>query len=204
MALEFSATSDFKPKTLRLRARLSDLWGRMVGWKRALVQTLLRSLLLQIFALGPPLYTQIVVYEAVSRMDTDLLVLLAGGLGLMYLPQACTEALRDWVVLQLGQLMSLQMTGNVLHHLLRLQAAFFEKRIVGDILSRMSAVRPIRQALTQSVVTALIDGFMAIATGVLMFAYSPRLALIVLGSVAVYFGVVALLYTLRRLASRSS
>lgn len=199
VALEFSPTSDFKPKTLRLRARLSDLWGRLVGWKRALAQTLLLSLLLQLFALGAPLYSQIVVDEAVSRHDADLLLLLAGGFGLMYLLQACTEALRGWVVLQLGQLMSLQMTGNVLHHLLRLQTAFFEKRIVGDILSRMSAVRPIQQALTQSVVTALIDGFMAIATAALMFAYSPQLALIVLGSVAVYFGVVALLYPLRRL-----
>lgn len=199
VAVEFSPTSDFQPKRLQVRARLRDLWGRLIGWKRALVQTLLLSLLLQIFALGAPLYSQIVVDEAVSRFDGELLVLLAGAFGLMYVLQACTEALRSWVVLQLGQTMSFQMTGNVLHHLLRLQTAFFETRIVGDILSRMASVRPIQQALTQSVVTALIDGVMAVATGLLMFAYSPRLGLIVVGSVALYFAVVLLLYPMRRL-----
>src|SRR5580765_8061995 len=199
VALEITPTSDFKPKELRVRAQLSDLWGRVVGWRRPLVQTLLLSLLLQVFALAAPAYLQLVIDDAVSRFDEQFLVVLATAFALMYVVQAVTEALRAWVILLLGQSMGYQMIGNVLHHLLRLPADFFEKRIVGDILSRMSSVRPIQEALTQSVITALIDGIMAILTGVLLVAYSTVLGAVVIGSVLLYFGVVLALFPVRRM-----
>lgn len=199
VALEITPTSNFKPVELRVRARLSDLWSRVVGWRRPLVQTLLLSLLLQVFALAAPAYLQLVIDDAVSRLDEHFLLVLATAFALMYVVQAATEALRGWVILLLGQTMGYQMIGNVLHHLLRLPADFFEKRIVGDILSRMGSVRPIQEALTQSVVTALIDGVMAIATAVLLVTYNPLLGTVVIGSVLLYFGVVLALFPFRRM-----
>lgn len=198
VALEVTPTTEFRPITIRVKARLSDLWSRIVGWKRALAQTLLLSLLLQVFALTAPSYLQLVIDEVVTRFDQELLLVLAGAFALMYVIQAATEALRATVVLQLGQTMGFQMIGNVLHHLLRLPTEFFEKRFVGDILSRMGSIRPIQQALTQSVVTAIIDGIMAVATAVLLFVYSPLLGSIIVGSVLLYFAVVLSLYPLRR------
>lgn len=199
VALELLPTTDFKPQQLRIGVRMSDLWSRIVGWKRALLQTLLLSALLQIFALAAPSFLQLVVDEAVARFDQQFLAVLAVAFGLMYLLQAATEALRAWVILQLGQSMSFQMIGNVLHHLLRLPTEFFEKRIVGDVLSRMGSVRPIQEALTQSVVTTFIDGVMALATGALLLFYSPLLGGLVIGSVAVYFALVLTLYPARRM-----
>lgn len=199
VALEILPTSEFKPQTLRIGARMTDLWSRIVGWKRALVQTILLSLLLQVFVLIAPSFLQLVVDEAVSRFDQQFLVVLTAAFGVMYVLQAITEALRAWVVLQVGQAMSFQMIGNVLHHLLRLPTEFFEKRIVGDVLSRMGSVKPIQEALTQSVVTALIDGAMALITGILMLAYNPWLGMVVIGSVVLYFGVILALYPARRM-----
>ncbi len=199
VALEITPTADFRPMKVRVRTRFSDLWSRIVGWKRALLQTFLLSLLLQLFALSAPSYLQLVIDEAVTRLDDQFLLVLAGAFALMYVIQAATEALRAWVILQLGQSMGFQMIGNVLHHLLRLPTDFFEKRIVGDILSRMGSIRPIQQALTQSVVTAMIDGVMAVATAAVLFAYSPLLGTIVVGSVILYFGVVMSLYPFRRM-----
>jgi len=199
IALEITPTGDFKPRELRVGARLSDLWSRLLGWRRAIVQAVLLSLLLQLFALAAPAYLQLAIDEAVSRLDEQFLLVLATAFALMYVIQAATEALRAWVILHLGQSMGYQMIGNVLHHLLRLPTDFFEKRIVGDILSRMGSVRPVQQALTQSVVTALIDGVMAVATAVLLFAYSPTLGAIVVGSVLLYFSVVLALFPIRRM-----
>jgi ATP-binding cassette, subfamily B, bacterial CvaB/MchF/RaxB len=198
VALEVAPTADFQPQTLRTSARLSDLWSRVLGWKRALAQTVLLSVLLQLFALAAPSYLQLVIDEAVSSFDTQFLLVLAAAFASMYVVQTATQALRSWVILQIGQAMSFQMVGNVLHHLLRLPSSFFEKRIVGDILSRMGSIRPIQEALTQSVVTALIDGVMAVAIAALLFAYSPFICSIVLGTVLLYFGVVLVLYPYRR------
>lgn len=199
IALEVSPTSDFQPRVMRVRTRLSDMWSRLVGWQRALVQTLLLSILLQVFALAAPAYLQLAIDDAITRFDGQFLAVLALAFGAMYLLQALTEAMRSWVILHLGQTMGFQMVGNVLHHLLRLPADFFEKRIVGDILSRMGSVRPIQEALAQSVVTALLDGAMAVATAVVLFLYSPALAMIIIGSVFLYFGLVLALYPYRRM-----
>lgn len=199
VALEISPTSDFSPQEMRVQARLSDLWTSIVGWQRALVQTLLLSALLQLFVLAAPSYLRLVIDDAVTRLDEQFLAILAVSFALMYVIQAATEALRSWVILQVGQVIGFQMIGNVLHHLLRLPTSFFEKRFVGDILSRVGSVKPIQEVLTQSVVTTLIDGVMAIATASLIFVYSPLLGFITLGSVALYFAIVLGLYPRRRL-----
>ncbi|WP_343051303.1 ABC transporter transmembrane domain-containing protein [Pseudaquabacterium terrae] len=146
-------------------------------------------MLLQLFALAAPSYLQLVVDEAVSSFDSHILLVLAGGFAAMYVLQTCTQAIRSWVILQIGQAMSMQMGGNVLHHLLRLPTSFFEKRIVGDILSRMASTRPIQEIPTESVVTAVIDGVMAIAIAALLFAYSAMIGWLVLGPVLLYFGI---------------
>lgn len=198
VALELLPTTDFKPQALRMSARLSDLWSRVIGWKRALVQTVLLSILLQLFALAAPSYLQLVIDEAISSFDGQFLLILAAAFAAMYVIQTATQALRSWVILQIGQTMNMQMVGNVLHHLLRLPASFFEKRIMGDILSRLGSVRPIQEVLAQSVVTAIIDGVMAIAIAALLLIYSPLIGMIVVGSVLLYFGVVLVLYPYRR------
>jgi ATP-binding cassette subfamily B protein RaxB len=199
VAMEISPAADFKSKEIRARVRLSDLWSRLLGWKRAVVQTLLLSALLQMFALAAPSYLQLAIDEAILRVDDQFLVVLALAFGAMYVIQSCTEALRGWVVLHLSQAIGFQIIGNVLHHLLRLPTEFFEKRIVGDILSRMGSVRPIQQALAQSMVTAVIDGLMALTTGIVLFAYSALLGAIVVGSVLFYWTIVLLLFPYRRL-----
>ncbi len=198
VALELSPTSQFKPREIRVRARMRDLWTRVRGWKGPLLQTLVLSVMLQLFAMAAPAFLQLAMDDAVSRLDQNFLVILAVAFGLMYGLQAMTEALRGWTVLQLGQAMSFQLSGNVLRHLLRLPAEFFEKRIVGDILSRMGAVKPIQEALTQSAVTALIDGVMTLATAALLLTYSPTLGLIVLGAMLIYAVIVLGFYPLRR------
>ena len=198
VALELAPTSQFTPQVARVRARIRDLWTRARGWQAPLVQALLLSVMLQLFAMAAPAFLQLAMDEAVSRLDRQFLAVLALAFGAMYVLQAVTEALRGWTVLQLGQSLSFQLTGNVLRHLLRLPAEFFEKRMVGDILSRMGAVRPVQEALTQSVVTAFIDGVMTLGTGALLLFYSPLLGSLVLGSMALYALVVMALYPFRR------
>ena len=178
VALELVPSADFRPITVRSKTKLSSLWSRLSGLKRSLTQILFLSILIQFFTLASPFYLQLVIDESVTRLDTDLLYLLGLGFGCLYLFQAITEALRAWVILLLGQSMTFQIAGNVLRHLIRLPVSYFEKRHAGDIISRIGSIQPIQIALTQSVVAALIDGVMVIATVILMSLYNWKLALI--------------------------
>lgn len=200
VVLEVTKTAEFTPVDERVapKARLSDLWSSATGLKRSILQVVGFSVLLQLFALTAPFYLQLTIDEAVTRFDPGLLPLLAVGFGLLYLANATTEALRGWVILILGQSLIFQMTANVLRHLIRLPSEFFDKRHVGDVISRVGSVRPIQKALTQSVVAAVIDGVMAITTAILMIIYAWQLALVVFGFTALYGLVSFVLFPLLR------
>jgi ATP-binding cassette subfamily B protein RaxB len=198
VVLELTPTKDFEPVEDKRRTRLTDLWSNVTGLRRALFQVLIFSLALQILTLALPFYLQLTIDEAVLREDRSLLLVLAVGFGFLYVLQAGTEAFRSWVILILGQSVTFQMAGNVLRHLIRLPAVFFEKRHVGDIISRVGSVKPIQEALTQSLIAAILDGMMAITTGILIIVYSWQLALVVMVSVTIYTAASLLIFPFLR------
>ena len=183
IAVEFTPQADFEAVQARIKPRISLLWSRLVGLKRAMTQTLVLSIILQAIVLLSPFYLQLVVDAVLPRGDSSLLLALAIGFGGLVILRALAEAVRGWAILVYGNQMSLQMVGNVFRHLIRLPARYFERRHVGDIISRMGSTVPIQEALTQSVPAVLIDGAMAILMLLVMFLYSPILGGIVLATV---------------------
>ncbi len=184
VALELTPTAQFSALDARLKPHIGLLWSKLIGLKRAIFQTLSLSIILQAIVLLSPFYLQLVIDAALPNPQTNILLALALGFGGLAVLRAIAEAARSWAILVYGNQMSLQMVGNVFRHLIRLPARYFEKRHVGDIISRMGSTQPIQQALTQSVVSVLIDGVMAALMLVVMFLYAPILGTIVLGSAA--------------------
>ncbi|MCF6219868.1 MAG: peptidase domain-containing ABC transporter [Robiginitomaculum sp.] len=199
VVLELTPAADFNILQNRLRPRLRDLWSRLVGMKRAVLQTLTLSVILQMVALAAPFYLQLVVDRAVGPKDTNLLFALLLGFGGLVAIRALSEAVRGWAILVYGNQISFQMVGNIFRHLIRLPTSWFEKRHVGDIISRIGSARPIQEALTESVVAIVLDGLMAVFTLVIMFIYAPLLAWAVLVLTALFVLATLLIYpSLRR------
>lgn len=198
VAVEFTPVASFKPIELQRKTRLSSLWSQLSGLKRSAVQIVILSIVVQLFVLVSPFYLQLVIDNAVVSFDKDLLLLLALGFGFLYIINAISTALRSWVILLLGQSMTFQMAGNIIRHLFRLPMEYFEKRHVGDIVSRIGSIQPIQKALTESVVAAIIDGVMAIATVVLMFIYDWRLAVVAIALTFAYLVISLILFPFMR------
>jgi ATP-binding cassette subfamily B protein RaxB len=181
VVLELSPAAAFRPVEAKAPVRLSSLWSQMSGLWSALARVIALSTVLQIAAFAAPFQIQLVIDEAVFHSDEDLLLVIALAFGALAVVQASTEALRGWALQVFGHLLSFQIVGNLVRHMTRLPADFFEKRHVGDIFSRLGAVKPIQEAMTRGVVSALIDGAMAfIAAGLLLF-YS-----VVLGAISIF------------------
>ena len=186
IALELTPTSDFTPSDERRRVRLRDLMGPVVGLKRSLAQVFLLALALQAIAIVSPFYMQWAVDGAVVSADRDLLTVLGVGFLLLATIQVAVSTLRSWVVVYLGTTLNLQWLANVFSHLLRLPVSFFEKRHLGDVVSRFGAVNTIQRTLTSSFVEALIDGVMAVVTLAMMAIYSSALTIVAVGAVSLY------------------
>lgn len=200
VALELTPTPDFKPIEARVQTRLTDLWSQLTNFRSAIAQVLFLSLLVQLASLASPLFMQMVVDEAVNQNDSSLLTVLLLGFGFIYLLQSVTRFLRTWVTVCLGQSLTFQLAGNLMRHLLRLPATYFERRHVGDIMSRLGAVGPIQSLLTHGLVDTVIDTTLVLATLVVMFLISVPLALIGVGATLIYLLVTQLVHpALRRL-----
>ena len=186
IALELSPTSEFRPADDRRRIRLRDLLGPVVGLRRSLAQVFILALALQAIAIVSPFYMQWAVDGAVVSADRDLLTVLGLGFLLLAVVQVGLSILRSWVVLYLSTTLNLQWLANVFSHLLKLPVSYFEKRHLGDVVSRFGAVNNIQRTLTSSFVEALIDGAMAIATLAMMLVYSLALSAVAISAVLVY------------------
>ncbi len=194
VALELAPTPDFKPVEARTRTRLTDLWSRLTNYRGATVQVLSLSLLLQLTALIMPFFLQLTIDEGIAQGDESLLTLLLVGFGAVYALNAVTRSLRSWVVLTLGQSLSYQLGGNVVRHLLRLPLAYFERRHIGDLLSRIGSIQPIQALLSQGLVNVLIDSVLAVTTLIVMAIISPLLTVLVVATTLAYVLFSALIF----------
>lgn len=201
VAVEIEPTLRFKKRTERQSIRLRGLMGRVRGLKTSLLQVLVLALALEIFALLGPFLMQWIVDDALVSGDKDLLTVIAIGILLLGILRTTVTLVRSWVLLHMGTSLNLQWVANVMEHLLRLPISFFEKRHMGDIVSRFGAISAIQQTLTTSFVAALLDGLMAITTMVMMYVYSPLLATIALGAVVLYGALRLVRYDALRMAS---
>jgi ATP-binding cassette subfamily B protein RaxB len=198
VALELTPAASFAKVVAREPIRLTSLWSRARGFWSATAQVLMLSAALQIATFAAPFQIQLVVDQAIGRSDRSLLTVLALGFGALVVAQAAIEALRGWALQVFGNLLTLQMVGNLVRHLLRLPSDFFEKRHVGDILSRINSTTAIQDLLTRGVVSALIDGVMALVAAVILFFYAPVLAAVVVTAVALNLAVAMAFYPVMR------
>lgn len=180
IALELTPAVNFERRKEVAKLPLSNLWGHLSGMGRALAQALALSVVLQIIVLASPFYMQLVVDDAIMKEDANLLTALAIGFGLLVLINSCASWLRSHVLLFLGNALGFQMGANLFAHLVRLPLDWFEKRHVGDIVSRFRSTGPVQNLIAKGLIAAVVDGIMALLTLVMILIYSPILSAFVL------------------------
>lgn len=186
VALELTPTTKFETGDKKHHLSLSHFWTRASGIKRSLSMILALSLILQLFAVVSPYYLQTIIDDVILRHDNNLLTVLAIGFALLLLIEVATSLLRQYVVLNLSSKLNMQMAANVFNHLIRLPLEYFSKRHMGDIVSRFSSLNEIRELLTTGLISAFLDGLMAVVTLCVMFWYDSKLAFLVIAIVFLY------------------
>jgi ATP-binding cassette, subfamily B, bacterial CvaB/MchF/RaxB len=198
VAVELSPTQDFQPKDERSRLPFSTFWAQLHGSGHALVQIVVLSIVLEAFVIASPFYLQLTVDEVIARGDADFLIVLALGFALLTGIKVVSTAIRSLILVTVQNALHFQIGARMFHHLIRLPITYFEKRHIGDVVSRFTSIEPIRTALSEGLITATIDGLMAIATLTMIFIYSIQLALVVLTAFVLYAIVRLALYRLLR------
>ena len=94
--------------------------------------------------------------------------------------------MRAWVGVYLSTNINLKLLTTLFNHMLRLPLAWFEKRNIGDIVSKFRSVDAIQRTLSTTFVETMVDGVMVVLTLVVMTYYSATLTLVVAVAAVVY------------------
>lgn len=186
VVLEAWPTDKFERKTERLSISLLSMVTRTVGIKRAALQIILFSTLLELVSLGLPVGFQLVIDQVVVSADADLLKLVCAGLIMLVAIKVFTSFLRSWTTMVVGSSLVLQWKVGLFDHLIRLPLNFFEKRHVGDVVSRFGSLDEIQKTLTGKALTSIMDGIMAVLLIAMMYVYGGWLVVVAVAAVALY------------------
>jgi ATP-binding cassette subfamily B protein len=156
--------------------------GKLVGQPALVSRIVVTSIVLRLLALALPMLTALVVDRVVPHNDLNLLVVVGAGIGAVLLFQFLSTLIRGHLLIQLRTHLDTKMTLGFVSHLLALPYAYFNRRSAGDLLLRVASNTQIRDLLTSSLLSTLLDGALAIAYLMLLFVLSPTLALVTLGA----------------------
>ena len=182
------------------RAGLSDIgrrfditWflGAIHKYRRLLGEVLLASFFLQLFALVSPLFFQVVIDKVLVHRSLSTLDVLVVGLVAISMFETVLGILRTYLFSHTTNRIDVELGARLFHHLLALPMAYFQARRVGDSVARVRELENIRNFLTSSALTLAIDLFFTFVFLAVMFAYSPLLTWIVLGSFPFYIAISA-------------
>jgi subfamily B ATP-binding cassette protein HlyB/CyaB len=197
---QFEAMWDGRLVLMARRATLSDLsrrfdvtWflGAIHKYRHLLAQVLVASFFLQLFALVSPLFFQVVIDKVLVHQSMSTLDVLIIGLSAIAVFEAILGTLRTYLFAHTTNRIDVELGARLFRHLLALPIAYFQARRVGDSVARVRELENIRQFLTSSALTLVIDLFFTFVFLAVMFYYSLLLTLVVLGALPFYVAISA-------------
>jgi ABC-type bacteriocin/lantibiotic exporter with double-glycine peptidase domain len=178
VALLFEPGEGFAPAAAD-RASTRRFLLQVFDGPREWVRIAVVSLALQLGGVALPLLTSRVVDQVIPRGDRGVLVSLAVGLaGLVTFHLICS-VLRSHLLIHLRARLDARMTLGLLHHLISLPYPFFQSRSAGDLIMRLNSNATIREILTSSALSGLLDGSLVVLYLLLLVLMSPGMAAVV-------------------------
>lgn len=158
----------------------------ILKYKKFIGEVLLASFFIQLFALITPLFFQVVIDKVLVHKGYTTLDVLAFGLIVVSLFEVVISGLRSYLFSHTTNRIDVGLGAKLFHHILALPLSYFEARRVGDTVARVRELDSIRNFITGSAVTVVIDLFFTFVFLAVMYYYSPVLSYIVLGAIPFY------------------
>ena len=155
-------------------------------YRGLLLEVLLASLTLQIFGLATPIITQVVIDKALVQQSLSTLYAMAIALFGIALFEVILSILRVFIFTHTARRLDLSLSAQVFRHLMQLPLAYFEARRVGDTAARVQELENIRQFLTGTALTVILDSLFVVMYLALMFYYSVSLTWVALAVIPLF------------------
>ena len=171
---------------IKRRYSLDWFYSVILHYKRFFGEVLMASFFLQAMGILMPLFTQVVIDKVVANGGLSTLTVLGIAMVVFCFVQAIISGLRTYLLNHTTNKLDAILGTRLFRHLISLPVPYYEHRRVGDTLMRVSSLGGMREFLTGTALTTLLDAFFAVVFIAVMFYYSISLTLIALVVVPLY------------------
>lgn len=165
----------------------------LLRYRSPIAHVLIASLFVQLFALVTPLFFQVVVDKVLVHKGYSTLFVIVAGLAIVGLFDVVLQYLRTYALSHTTNRIDVELGRRLFHHLLNLPLSYFETRAAGQTVARMRELETIRSFLTGQGLFSGIDLVFTLIFIAVLFVYSWKLTLIVVGSIPIYLLISALI-----------
>ena len=163
-------------------------WPALKRHRAVLVQVLVASFVVQLFALANPLLIQVIIDKVITQRSLDTLQVLGIALVVVTLLEGVLGSLKTFLFSETTNRIDQRLGAEVIDHLLRLPLGYFDKRPVGELGSRIGELEKIHNFLTGQALTTLLDACFSVIYILVMVVYSWLLTLIALAVLPIQVG----------------
>ncbi|PCE28730.1 ABC transporter permease [Paraburkholderia acidicola] len=185
-ALELNPDIGFTHTGASDRIHLRDYLAGLTGIRKSLLIGVAGGVAAQLLLLLGPSYVQLTIDEALKKTDVDILYLLTIVFSIVFLFDTLYSNLVGNIKSYLRNIVSQQLSSNMVGHLARLPIGYYLFHNTGDSISRVSSISEIGRFLVDGLIGGLLNVVTCVLTLVLMFYYSPVLAGISLAGMVLF------------------
>ncbi len=158
----------------------------LIRYRRVLIEVLIASFFVQLFGLVNPLMIQVIIDKVIVQNSIDTLHVLGVLLVGVAIFEAILTSLRTYLFVDTTNRIDMALGSEIIDHLLRLPLSYFERRPVGELSTRINELENIRQFLTGTALTVVLDAVFSVVYIVVMFIYSWLLTLVTLAVIPLF------------------
>lgn len=176
----------------------------VIPYKLILFEVFVASLLLNLFGLATPIFTQNIVDKVLTHQNTSMLNIMMIGMLIVLVFRVLTHIVRQYLIVNTSMKIDLRMLVQFYKHLLALPIGYFKSRKIGDFVARFGENLKIRNFLTETALTIVLDTILIVVYFSLMMYYDVQLTLLTLLFIPL-FVIMTLVFTpiLKKLSVRS-
>lgn len=158
----------------------------IIRYRKVLIEVLIASFFVQLFGLANPLMIQLIIDKVIVQNSIDTLHVLGIFLLAVAFFEAVLTYLRTSLFVDTTNRIDMALGSEIIDHLLRLPLRYFERRPVGELSTRINELENIRQFLTGTALTVVLDAVFSVVYIVVMFIYSWLLTLVTLAVIPLF------------------
>lgn len=181
----YDKTSDDEEKTPSDETKgFKFLYQYLIVHKRLVLQLVIGMIVGSLLQLLFPFFTQSVVDFGINHRDVSFLYLVLAAQLMLFLSKTIVDFIRSWILLHIGQRINISLVSDFLMKLMKMPIAFFDAKMVGDIMQRIGDHKRIEQFLTASTLNVLFSLFNLVIFGVVLAFYSLKIfGIFIVGSI---------------------